>query len=238
MKKELKLGYEINLGFFGAIAIATALFLTLDCSPYITKTIASVLFVLCGVFNLIYAIVTKNLNKLSYLILMVVGLVFACLGDIFLIDYFLVGAILFAIGHIFFLISFFVLEKLNWRDVCVGLSIFAVALLVILLLPIFDFQGMKIMIIAYALIISLMLGKALSNVFVKENRGVNAIIGLGALMFFLSDLMLLFYRFGGAPKVCDYMCVGLYYPAEFLLAFSIMLVAFAKNNNEKINDNK
>ena len=128
------------------------------------------------------------------------------------------------------------LEKFSWRDLIIGASIFAVALAVILFYPKFVFDGMMPLVIVYALVISLMLGKALSNVFVKQNRGVLMVIGIGALMFFLSDLMLLFYVFSGASVICDYLCLALYYPAEWVLAFSVLLVAYNKNMNNTLKD--
>ena len=67
------------------------------------KIVASVIFVLIGILNLIFAIVSKQ--NLKFPLLMLTGLVFAMLGDILLEIIFIVGAILFAIGHIFFFIS-------------------------------------------------------------------------------------------------------------------------------------
>ena len=46
-------------------------------------------------------------------------------------------------------------------------------------------------------------------------------IMLGSLMFFLSDLMLLFNVFADVSRVFDILCLVLYYPAEILLAISI-----------------
>lgn len=44
---------------------------------------------------------------------------------------------------------------------------------------------------------------------------------LGSLLFFLSDLMLLFNVFGDVSRIFDIMCLVFYYPAEVLLAISI-----------------
>ena len=230
--KKLEYGYFINIAFSIIIGIASLYFMTADVSSYITKTTASVLFVLCGVVNLLYCLKAKALGNLKFMIFMVIGLFFAMLGDVLLIDYFVIGAALFAVGHVFYFIAFCFIAKFKLRDIIAFLIIFVPALLLILLYPKFEFGGMQALVIVYALIISLMLGKAISNIFGKSNRLVNIIIALGALMFFLSDLMLLFNVFANMPYIYDITCIALYYPAEFVLAFTVFLVGFKYNNSD------
>lgn len=189
--------------------------------PYIFKTTASVLFVILGIINFIF-VFKLDQRKSLFKYFMLLGLVFACLGDIVLIDYFIYGAMLFAIGHVFFFVSYSILNKINWKDLVISLAIFAVALIIILALPIFDYKGMLPIVIVYALIISFMLGKAISNfAFNKEFKTQNLIIMIGSILFFLSDLMLLFNVFADVSNIFDIMCLVLYYPAELILASSI-----------------
>ena len=209
----------LNVVFFVAILVFDILLLCFR-EPYIYKTIPSVLFVLCGVINFIYVFKLEQRNKV-FKYLMLIGLIFACLGDIVLIDYFVIGAILFAIGHIFFFISYSVLQKIKLRDILIALGIFVVSLIVILVPQIFDFGEMLPVVIVYAFIISFMLGKAISNVIEKEYRFENIWIMIGSILFFLSDLMLLFNVFTDISIVFDIICLILYYPAEFILASSI-----------------
>lgn len=222
MEKNKQITLYGNIAFALLILIATIVFMQTQIDPYITKTIASVLFVLCGVFN--FAILHKYHKYNGYLKSMVLltGLVFAMIGDILLIDYFILGAIFFAIGHIFFLIYFCLIYKFSWVDIIVFLSLITFAMLIIFLYPHFNFDGMLPIIVVYAIIISSMLAKAAGNYI--ENKGTaNLIALLGALLFFFSDMMLLFFRFGGRTLIFDYLCVYTYYPAEFLLALSILL---------------
>ena len=44
---------------------------------------------------------------------------------------------------------------------------------------------------------------------------------LGTLMFFLSDLMLVFGMFADGGAIFDFLCLLLYYPAEGFLALSV-----------------
>ncbi len=237
MDKKHKIAFWVNAVFCYLIVFCSTLYLTrrffeVDIlqSPYILKTLSSVLFVLCGMFNLIYCFKTGMVKNKKFMIFMFLGLVFAMLGDVLLI---------------FFFVAFCMLSKMHWLDFVIGGGIFIVALLIIFLYPKFEFGSMLVVVIVYALIISLMLGKAGGNLRLKENKHLNLIIFFGALMFFLSDLMLLFNVFASAPYIFDILCLVLYYPAEFVLAFSIYFAGahsekdvFAKENKEKLPETK
>lgn len=246
MDKKHKIAFWVNAVFAYLIVFFSILYLTrhffevdIMQSPYILKTISSVLFVLCGLFNLIYCFKTGMVKNKKFMIFMFTGLVFAMLGDVLLIDFFVIGAALFAIGHIFFFIAFCTLSKMHWLDFVIGGGIFAIALLIIFLYKGFEFGSMLVVVIAYALIISLMLGKAGGNLRLKNDKHLNFIIFFGALMFFLSDLMLLFNVFASAPYIFDILCLALYYPAEFILAFSIYFAgAHSEKDNSKVKETK
>ena len=231
--KQKETGYLINIAFMVLISIASLFFMTTGFSKYITKTIASVLFVLCGAVNLAYCYKTQNTSNHKVMLFMMVGLFFAMLGDIFLIDFFVLGALLFAVGHVFYFVAYSCFSKLNIKDLICSLVIFIPALLLILLYPKFEFNGMLLVVIFYALIISAMLGKAISNLLESPKDLTKWIMAIGALMFFLSDLMLLFNNFANMPRIFDIICIALYYPAEFLLAFSIFLVGFNKTQSKE-----
>lgn len=240
MEKKNKIALCVNAVFAYLIVFSSVLYMTrhffeVDIlqSPYILKTISSVLFVLCGLFNLIFCLKNKKNQNQKFMIFLFVGLFFAMLGDIFLIDFFVVGAVLFAIGHVFFLVAFCILSKLKYQDFIFTGCVLAFAFLIIFLYPNFEFNGMLPVAICYALIISCMLGKAGGNLFSKENRSLNLLVFVGALMFFLSDLMLLFNVFANAPYLFDILCLILYYPGEFVLAFSILFCGFSlKKDND------
>lgn len=192
-------------------------------NPYLWKVFASLTFFIGGLVNLFYVVAHKSelKNNNSFKYIMIVGLFFAMLGDILLIDYFVIGAGLFAVGHIWFFVAYCTLEKIKLRDILYAITIFAFALAVELLIPIFDYDGMTMLVIIYAFVISIMLGKAISNYIGKRNSLAYFIIMLGSVLFFLSDLMLLFNVFGGVGIWADSLCLIFYYPAEYLLAISI-----------------
>ena len=229
--------FIINIIYLVLILVFDVLLLTIG-YPYVFKILASAMFVLCGLTNLIYIAKCGIAERQKlYKYLMFIGLVFAFLGDVFLIEdsTFIPGAVLFAVGHVFFFASYCLLYKINWRDVLISLAIFSVALIIILVPPIFDFRGMLPVIIVYAFIISIMLGKAVSNAFQRDYRAENLWIMIGSLLFFLSDAMLLFSMFTDISGVFHTLCLVMYYPAEFLLASSIY---YANQNSLKISKNE
>jgi len=152
---------------------------------------------------------------------MIVGLFFAMLGDIVLELNFIIGAILFALGHIWYIIAYSCLLKFKPTDLIAGFSIFIPSILLITLAPIFNFDGilMKIVCIIYALIISLMVGKSIHNL-INQKNVLNVILVIGSILFFISDFMLLLSRFAGL-HVLSYVCINTYYPAQALLSSSI-----------------
>ena len=125
-------------------------------------------------------------------------------------------------------------------DFVISGAIFLFCVLLILFYP-FDFRGMTALILVYAFIISLMLGKAVSNCLVKNSKHslfVRLVVALGAFLFFFSDLMLVFRWFGGGSKIFSYLCMGTYYPANWLLAFSVFIISILgqtkRDENTKI----
>lgn len=190
------------------------------------KSAASIMFVATGFINLIACI--KNKRNLRYPIWMMVALVFAMLGDILLLINFYIGTAAFAVGHIFYFVSYSMLERVNRRDLLCGLGISVMAVSFVLLTPFLDFKSalMQGVCCIYALIISFMVGKAISNL-LKEKSHINKIIVIGSILFFFSDLMLVLKMFGNMPKA-SYLCLGTYYPAQFILAFSLLVYGSRK----------
>ncbi len=186
------------------------------------KSIASLIFVAIGFVNLIYLLKVKKQKSLSAYLLFI-GLCFACLGDVFLEIEFIVGAILFAVGHVFYFISYCKLQKFKWKDLIYSAAIFIPSLIIILFVPLFDFGGavMQVLCCVYAFVISIMVGKSISN-YVRVKTKLNLIILIGSVLFFFSDFMLLFNVFSDLSRVFGVLCLATYYPAENLLAYSIL----------------
>ncbi len=185
------------------------------------KGLTSSGFVLIGVVNLIYAVKAKVKN-LPFPILMATGLLLSMIGDVALNIHFITGALFFAVGHLFYFAAYCCLMKFKATDILPSVVIFAASTMLITLAPIFDFGSLQIELvcIVYALVISCMVGKAISNL-IRERNTVNSILVIGSALFYFSDLMLVFSQFGGAPDIADTLCLFTYFPAQCLLAHSV-----------------
>ena len=185
------------------------------------KSITSIGFVLMALINFVFVLKTRKEN-IGFACIMLSGLTFAMQGDILLEIEFIVGAILFAVGHIFYFVAYSKLIKFILKDLVYALAIFVPAASLILFVPIFDYgtSVLKVLCVIYALIISIMVGKSISN-FIKSKTSLNLILMLGSILFVFSDLMLLFAEFAHLPIV-GILCLATYYPAEIMLAYSIM----------------
>ena len=232
---------KVNKGYmmkqkFNIINIIIILFVLVGDIFYITydnlwiKSITSLCFVLLGGVNLIYLVKTNISNK-KFPIIILIGLTFACGGDILLEINFITGAILFAIGHIFYFASYCQLIKFKPHDLIIGVIIFVPSVLFIYLAPIFDFGGglMKIVCILYAIVISCMVGKAITNL-IKQKNVLNILLVIGSALFFFSDLMLLLNVFADLNSIVGALCLATYYPAQCILAHSILYVQKASCN--------
>jgi len=193
------------------------------------KGTTSFLFLVVGVANLIFALKSNcfDKNKKTFAVLLCVGLFFAMLGDIILNIHFISGAVLFAIGHVFYFVAYTFLQKINIWDFVIAAAIFVPAVLFMTLSPIFGFGSilMKLVCVFYGAIISLMVGKA---IYLAINRKTltSLVLAIGSVLFFVSDFMLLLAKFANVGLWASIVCLATYYPAQFLLGFSIWVLCF------------
>lgn len=219
MKRGQEITLILNIALILGVVLGDICYMSLGTT--VIKGVTSGLFVLLGMVNLTYVLVNHPQN-FRFPLTMVVGLVFAMLGDILLNIEFTVGAILFAIGHVCYFLAYTFNVKFQWRDLFYGLALFVPAFIFIMCFPLFKFGGafMQSICVFYALIISVMVGKAMINCR-KERNCRNVLILIGSLLFFFSDLMLLLNVFGDLPKFVDLLCLATYYPAQCCLAYAI-----------------
>ena len=234
MKKEIMIGVVVNAIFFVLISIANYNFITLDVTPYITKTIASVLFVLCGVFNLLYALFCKREANKKFSLIMVIGLVFAAAGDILLIDFFPIGAAAFAVGHIFYFVAA-TLIAISLNDVysynystvtmliSLGVSIVLSTTIMLLSKPLkLNFGKFFFQTLAYTLILTFMSAYSIILAIAVPSLWPFA---TGICMIFVSDLVLSTQYFGGQQdnKLLIILNHLIYYVGQIFIAISLFM---------------
>ena len=217
--KNKKLIIGINIALVIAVIIGDIFYINIG--KLWIKGTASFGFVLIGVIDLLYSM-TVSPDGMKYRLMLTLGLFFSMLGDIVLNIHFIGGALIFAVGHVFYFIAHCSLIKLKGSDIIPCAIIFIVSALFVTLAPIFDFgsQLMKWVCVFYALVISVMCGKAISNLIRKRNI-MTLTLTVGCILFFFSDLMLLFDTFSDASPVFGTLCLATYYPAQCLLAICV-----------------
>ncbi|MBQ9162964.1 MAG: lysoplasmalogenase [Clostridia bacterium] len=226
MKKHQKIMLGVNVCVISAIFLLNY-FYQQNGFDFTLKCVCSGGFALLGAANLIYALTTKQ-NEKRFYIGMALGLFLAFLGDVLIRYDFIVGAATFALGHVCLVIAYCFIQKIKPLDLIISGVLFVGAAAFLMLCPLltFDDPVFRVVCIIYALIISLMLGKAAGNLINSKNT-VTGIIAAASSLFFFSDLMLVFDWFIGLWNWTDHACMGTYYPALCLLAFSMILKAAA-----------
>lgn len=222
MKDKLlnKIVFGLNILLIASLCVINFFYQRADFS-FTLKCVGSSIFAVQGLINLFYAYKTKQAN-MKFFVIMAIGLIFAMAGDIVLELNFIFGTGIFAIGHVWFIVAYCLLVKVKPLDFVYGAVIFIGAALFILLFDglKFDPALLKWVCLIYALIISFMLGKAISNL-VRERTILNILLVVGAALFFFSDLMLLLDLFMGTISWTAHACMATYYPALSILAFSM-----------------
>ena len=205
------------------------------------KNICSALFFAAGLL----AMAISN-NHTPYAKMVVIGLLFGWIGDLFLhiisdkIIFFGIGGLAFLIGHIFYIDAFSKAIKetypssgaVAWYEI---LSVVLLVGAVILygVLKKIKFNPLMIAVLAYAVTISAMLAKALRYCIGEAVYGTNdhmamifITVALGAVLFVLSDGSLGMILFGGQKKNRPLKIFNIvtYFAAQILLASSIFFI--------------
>lgn len=197
------------------------------------KCACSAGFATLAVVNAVFALVSKRPNRRFY-VAAVCGLLCAALGDVLIAFDFIWGAATFGVGHLALIVAFSFARRFRRLDAvfCVAIFLFAAAFLNFFPGIAFETPVLKGVCVGYAAIISAMLGKALGN-FVGSQTVANGAFALGAFLFFFSDMMLALNVFVGRWTWCDAACLATYFPAVYLLAFSLYVKSQESENGER-----
>ena len=220
MSKKVLIFNSIAQPVLWAVAILYMIF-----SGLWLKGVTSAIFVIIALVNLY--LVKKEGETIGgrFKVLLSIGLFVCFLADILLNIWFIVGALIFAIGHVFYFVAYTELNKVTLRDLYCALAIAIPSVIVLVVYP-FDYQGIFVVVLFYALIISCMVGKSISLMLSKSGTLISRlIIMIGSILFFVSDLALLFNVFGNVGVVADNICLLTYYPAQGLLALAVYLAS-------------
>lgn len=220
MKKN-KILFIINVVIIAAVLILNYFYQSNN-FDFTLKCICSGGFAALGILNFLYMLKTKQEN-IPFHLTLCLGIFFAMLGDIILNFSFVAGAAVFAVGHIFFFTAYCLLQKIRKADIIIGGGIFLAGSLFLILCPLLEFDPpfFRIVCIVYALIISMMLGKAVGN-FIRNKNIFTFLLAIASFLFFFSDLMLVFDWFIGLWSWTDHACMGTYYPSLCISAIAML----------------
>lgn len=208
------------------------------------KMICSALFFSCGLLSM-----KISGNQTQFAKLIIWGLLLGWLGDMFLhlitdkIVFFGLGLFSFLAGHLFYIAAF--QKVINFYDAGAALFKWYEILAIVLIMGLViaytlvkkvNFKTiLAVPVVMYAITISAMLVKAFSCCFAVSHDGLVGTlhivmtfitIGLGALLFVLSDGSLGIILFAGQKKnrPLKVFNIATYYAAQVLLAASLMFV--------------
>jgi len=185
------------------------------------KGVTSSWFVLLGFLNLVFGR-QHHIPNFRFVVLVETGLFFGMCADVLLGIQFYLGVAFFALGHLLYLAAFYLLEKPSPRDLMYILPISVVTIYLITgtsFIQIHD-PVMQKLLIGYGIIISGMLGKAISNITVSRSLS-RWLILVGAALFWFSDLILAIDMFGQSSRITWILCSYTYWPAQNILAHSL-----------------
>ena len=212
---------RINSFLFAILLVGTIVYQIIG--GKVVQLSTSSIFVLMGIVNLFFAVKLHKKN-IKFYISMALALALCMLGDAMLRIDFVLGAATFATGHLGFLISYYFLQKAKKWDFIIGGILFGLVGSFIGFCPLLVFSDayMKWVSLAYALIISMMVGKAVSN-YMSDKKKSRLFMAIGSGMFFFSDFMLLCNWFMETGSITRKLCMMTYFPALGVIALGVLI---------------
>lgn len=149
------------------------------------------------------------------------GLVLSLLGDVLLMFearvFFLAGLVAFLIGHMAYISAFLVLGvSTAWSVTAMAGAALLAWVVIRWLLPHVE-TAMRVPVLGYATVISLMISLAVGT----RGVGHTPLIVTGAALFYVSDLFVARDRFVNPSLVNELLGLPLYYGGQVLLALSV-----------------
>jgi uncharacterized membrane protein YhhN len=186
---------------------------------YTTKPVSTLIVITVALVSLLEP--TRNL---TYTIGVLLGLLFSLGGDIALMfqenrKAFTVGLGLFLVAHIIYTAAFFSLGRFSSWDILTSVVLLVVGVSFYRLLE-SNLGSMRGPVIIYMLIISLMVSRAFSALVSPEfGVGQAVMVVAGALLFYISDVILAANRFW-RPWRYHRISLALYYSGQLLIALA------------------
>lgn len=162
------------------------------------------------------AVLNVSAPPTFYQKMIIVGLIFSTVGDVFLIDSrrFVQGLASFLLAHVCFIIAFFTTPNLPGAFVYIAYVAFFLSIL-------WKHLGnLKIPVVVYACALAVMSWLALSRYFeLPDSKSLFAF--LGSVSFVVSDSLLAFNKFKSSFPFAEIAILSTYFVAQWLIALSV-----------------
>lgn len=195
---------------------------------YVLKTVASLAFVVVALLSM-----AKGGYE-SWKLLVVAGLVFGMLGDIFLSSENVVsdkkalglltiaGGMFFAVGHVLYVV--WLLRFVDGFDYYTLFAVFGMPVLFIVLSALKVMKAGKLIVPVafYAAFLGTMLAGAINAYLYLAPEKIASFILAGGILFTVSDTVLAYYNFGHKEQTkVKYVYMTTYYVAQILFAMTL-----------------
>jgi len=189
-----------------------------DRQIYVFKPLSTVIVIIIALLSL-----NSPNAQPSYTWWIVAGLVLSLGGDVALMfkggRWFLIGLVLFLLAHVTYAVGFTLPNGFHPADLVTGAVLLAIAAAIYLYLKP-GLGKMRVPVIIYILVISFMVNRALSAFFGTAFTTTQAwLMSVGAVLFWLSDLLLAVNRFRW-PFRAEPLGLYAYYGGQLLIALS------------------
>lgn len=186
---------------------------------YILKPLATLLVISVALLSL-----TRPIPNLAYLTGVLIGLLFSLGGDMALMfpqnrKAFMIGLALFLLAHVAYTVVFILVGSLSAWDLLSVVVLLAVGIAFYRLIQP-KLGAMRIPVVVYMIVISLMVNRAVSTLASPQIGLPQALlIVFGAILFYISDLILAAGRFW-KPWKYHRISLAFYYSGQLLIALS------------------
>ncbi len=172
---------------------------------------------LTTILIIIIAVFTYQNNESTYSLMIIIGLIFALVGDMFLISekYFLQGLSAFLIAHIAFTYAFTTVFGFNSNLIALAaLLIIAGSYYLFLFKKLDDF---RIPVAVYIFVIMIMNWQAV-GLMLNDNSSKFILLGVGSRLFSFSDAVISYDKFIGKFKLAEILILSTYWLAIYIFA--------------------
>ena len=208
-------------------------------------TIVSVLFFIVAAAD-VFAVITQNktmeivfkpllmisliamysLSATKVNLWFVIGLFFAFLGDVFLLNqkkYFIFGIASFLVTHVLYIkMTIDFIKDRSFSRIILSILPYITYFLAIMCVIYENLKDMLIPVVEYGLVISIFGSVALIN-YQKEKTVANFFLLLSATFFVVLDGFIVLNIYNGYNKILDFFVIVLYISAQYLVVRAIIL---------------